>query len=206
MKAVVFDLDGVLIDSLPNMKMAWEVVRQQHDIDIPFSEYEKQIGKPFFDILTNIGITEKQKEIKLTYNEASHMGLDEIEIYPNAIDTLKELKERGYKIAICTSKDYDRVINVFASLILDGEKFPRFDYICYPQRFFKEETVPDQLLYTIAHLNIDPKDAFFVGDMQSDKDCAERAGVKFIHAKYGFGELECEHYLNQLSDLTKLLD
>ena len=75
-----------------------------------------------------------------------------------------------------------------------------------PKDSLRGKPAPDQLLYTIAHLNIDPKDAFFVGDMQSDKDCAERAGVKFIHAKYGFGELECEHYLNQLSDLTKLLD
>ena len=70
MKAVVFDLDGVLIDSLPNMKMAWGIVQLHHKIDIPFSEYEKQIGKPFFDILTAIGITENHREIKNTYNEA----------------------------------------------------------------------------------------------------------------------------------------
>lgn len=206
MKAVVFDLDGVLIDSLPNMKMAWGIVQLHHKIDIPFSEYEKHIGKPFFDILTAIGITENHREIKNTYNEASHMTLDEIKIYPHAISTLKELRDRNYKIAICTSKDYDRVLHVFASLILDGEKFPRFDFICAPKKEIRGKPAPDQLLYTLAHLNVDPKDAYFVGDMQSDKECAERANVKFIHAKYGFGDLKCEHYLDQLSDLTKLLD
>ena len=100
-KLYVFDLDGVLIDSLPNMKMSWGIVQRKHKIDIPFSEYEKHIGKPFGDILTAIGIDENQSGIKLTYDEASIQG-DEVKIYPGVIKTLKELKKQGSKIDICT--------------------------------------------------------------------------------------------------------
>jgi beta-phosphoglucomutase-like phosphatase (HAD superfamily) len=99
-KLYVFDLDGVLIDSLPNMKMSWGIVQLKHKIDIPFSEYEKHIGKPFEDILTAIGIDENHSSIKLTYDEASIQG-DEVKIYPGVIKTLKELKKQGSKCKLC---------------------------------------------------------------------------------------------------------
>ena len=43
----------------------------------------------------------------------------------------------------------------------------------------------------MAFCNVDPHETYYVGDMQSDMFCANRAGVDFIHAKYGYGEVEC---------------
>ena len=42
----------------------------------------------------------------------------------------------------------------------------------------------------MAFCNVDPHETYYVGDMQSDMFCANRAGVDFIHAKYGYGEVE----------------
>ena len=56
-KLIAFDLDGVLINSIKNMEMSWDIVRLHHKIEVPFEEYKKQIGKPFFDILNELGIT-----------------------------------------------------------------------------------------------------------------------------------------------------
>ena len=39
-KLFVFDLDGVLIDSLPNMEHAWTSVRVKHEINVPFEDYK----------------------------------------------------------------------------------------------------------------------------------------------------------------------
>ena len=205
-KLFVFDLDGVLIDSLSNMEMSWNCVQKTHKIEIPFSEYKKQIGKPFFDILTELGITKNQKNIKKTYDEASNMGLDEVKLYPNTIETLKKIKSKGYKIAICTSKDFERVKKVIASLILDGHDFPSFDYVCSPKKGLRGKPAPDQLLNTIAHCNVDPHETIYVGDMESDMYCANRAGVDFIHAEYGYGEVECEVSLKSIKNLISLLD
>ena len=79
-KLYAFDLDGVIIDSLPNMEISWGVVKLNHNIEIPFSEYAKHIGKPFFDILDELGIKEDQQKIKNTYDEASTMSLDNVKI------------------------------------------------------------------------------------------------------------------------------
>ena len=199
-KLYVFDLDGVLIDSISNMKMSWGIVQLKHKIDIPFSEYEKHIGKPFGDILTAIGIDEGHNRIKLTYDEASIQG-DEVKIYPGVIKTLKELKKQGSKIAICTSKDIKRVHHVISSLILDGDKLPKFDWVCAPKKGLRGKPSPDQLLNTIAFCNEDPKDTVYIGDMQSDYETAQRAGVDFIHANYGYGQVKCEHSVNQIEQL-----
>ena len=53
-KLIAFDLDGVLIDSLKNMEMSWDIVKLHHNIEVPFDEYRKHIGKPFFDILDEL--------------------------------------------------------------------------------------------------------------------------------------------------------
>jgi len=203
-KLFAFDLDGVLIDSLPNMKMSWEIVKLEHKIDVPFSEYEKHIGKPFYNILNELDINHNRSQIKETYDEASNLALDEVKIYPNAIRVLQELKDRGCKIAICTSKDINRVKNVIGSLILDGEKFPKFDYVCSPKQGLRGKPAPDQLLYTMAFCNVDPSDTVYVGDMDTDRQCAERAGVDFIHAEYGYGR--CEVSVKSIKTLISLLD
>ena len=60
---------------------------------------------------------------------------------------------------------------------------------------------PDQILFCLAMLNVDPQDAVYVGDMQVDCWAAERAGIDFIHAKYGYGNVKCEHSVNQIEQL-----
>ena len=198
MKAVIFDLDGVLIDSKENMRTAWGFVMLQCNIKVPFEKYFAEIGKPFEDILDTIGIHHSHTLIKSIYDHYSKETLNKIEFYDDAFDTLVELKKK-YRTGIVTSKSEDRTHKILL-------KLPRFDWVSCPRKFSRGKPAPDQLLYTLAHLKVDPADAVYVGDMQSDKECADRAGVKFIHANYGYGEVQCEHSLNRLSDLIKLLD
>ena len=72
-KLIAFDLDGVLIDSIRNMNLSWDIVRDKHSVEVPFEEYASYIGKPFPDILTACGIIDNQRAIKETYDEASSM-------------------------------------------------------------------------------------------------------------------------------------
>ncbi len=50
-KIILFDLDGVLIDSKKNMLKAWKKVQKKHGIEIKFKKYFENIGLPFQDIL-----------------------------------------------------------------------------------------------------------------------------------------------------------
>ena len=66
-KLFVFDLDGVLIDSLPNMEAAWKAVKVKHEVKNPFSDYKDQIGKPFPEIMKCLGLEKQHLEIYDTY-------------------------------------------------------------------------------------------------------------------------------------------
>ena len=202
-KLIMFDLDGVLIDSLPNMKQSWEKTCEIHDISVPFSEYEKRIGRPFRDIIEDLGI-EYTSSIKDTYDKSSLELLDQIEIFEGVHELLVALtviKKR--KIAICTSKDIDRTKKIL-------QRIATFDYVCSPKQGLRGKPSPDQLLYTCAFCNVDPSDTLYIGDMDVDRQAAERAGIYFVCASYGYGDVEggvvCEKSIQRPIELLKLLD
>ena len=68
---MIFDLDGVLVDSLKLMKISWKEVQKKLDIKKPFSMYQKFIGLPFNSILKNMGIRGKFEDIYEIYNQTS---------------------------------------------------------------------------------------------------------------------------------------
>ena len=174
-KLYVFDLDGVLIDSKKNMETAFNSL----ETGMPFEDYFKHIGKPFKDILTEMGILTDQDELMKMYNKASEENGDMIKFYKGVEKHLQHLQAEGKKLAVVTSKSHHRAHAIL--LELDVE----FEIICCPNERFRGKPSPDQLLYTLAECNVDPKDAVYVGDMQVDMDCADRAGVDFIYAEYG---------------------
>tara|TARA_B100000497_G_scaffold121869_1_gene152223 strand:+ start:1173 stop:1754 length:582 start_codon:yes stop_codon:yes gene_type:complete len=177
----VFDLDGVLIDSEKNMEKSF----QSLNTGKPFEDYFKLIGKPFKDILTEMGILTDQDELMRSYNKFSSENSDLINFYDGVEEHLQLLKSQGKKIAVVTSKHKDRTHDILSKLDVE------FDFICCPTEGLRGKPSPDQLLYTLAHCNTSPCDAVYVGDMIVDKECADASGVDFIFAEYGYGEIEC---------------
>lgn len=198
MKAILFDLDGVLIDSKSNMEYAWNMVMSRCNVKVPFEKYFAEIGKPFKQILNNIGINENYYEIERVYEHFSSEKLDKINCYEGVIETLKVLKTIC-KVGIVTSKSKNRT----QKLLL---KLPDFDWVCCPSKTRRGKPAPDQLLFTLAQLGVNPSSAVYVGDMQTDKECADSAGIKFVHANYGYGKVKCEHSIKEISEVIKLLD
>ena len=65
-KNIIFDLDGVLLDSLKNMLISWNSVNKKFDLNISFEKYYKHIGVPFKDILKSLNI--KKNKFNLFIN------------------------------------------------------------------------------------------------------------------------------------------
>ena len=63
-KLVLFDLDGVLIDSKENMRCAWIAVKKKFNLKQSFENYFNSVGLPFFVILKKIGIKHQKTHIK----------------------------------------------------------------------------------------------------------------------------------------------
>lgn len=194
-KLYVFDLDGVLIDSKLNMESSWNIVQQRHNIETPFELYFERIGIPFYDILTQLGITENQKAIKHTYDTTSMINSGDVSVYDGVIETITTLKSRGSKVAIVTSKCRERTEKMIG-------KLPDFDYIGCPNETFRGKPAPDHLFSAMAYCNTDKEDTVYIGDMHTDYECANRAGVDFIFASYGYGEVNCKQRIESITQLV----
>ena len=97
MKLIIFDLDGVLIDSKENMKLSWLSVKKKFNLKQSFKKYFENIGLPFFDILKRIGIKNQKENIQKLYNKKSIKNFNKIKLYPNVKKTLIYLKKKNIK-------------------------------------------------------------------------------------------------------------
>jgi phosphoglycolate phosphatase len=179
---LIFDLDGVLVDSKINMKNAWEKTQKKHNLKKNFKDYFKFIGLPFDVILEKLLIKQNQIDIAKTYQKESVKFLHKIKLYNGVFKTLKSLKRKKFRLAIVTSKDKIRTKKLVKKFNLD------FDYVCSPMKNLKGKPHPDQLNYVIQKLNSNKKKTFYIGDMFVDYIASKKAKINFIFASYGYGK------------------
>ena len=73
-KLIIFDLDGVLIDSKPNMKKSLDLTSRKLKIKLEFEIYEKYLGLPFKKILNKMNIKNRTDEIQRNYDESRYQN------------------------------------------------------------------------------------------------------------------------------------
>ena len=180
-KLIIFDLDGVLVDSRDNMKYAWEAVRKEAEINVEFEQYFKLIGRPFLDILDVLHLSGQAKKIEEVFRIHSANQISEINFYPKVVDTLNEFRHQGLKLSVVTSKDQLRTDAILSRLPFI------FDDVQTPNDLYRGKPAPDHLLLSMATTQTDPSDSVYIGDMDFDFDAANRAGVDYLHADWGYG-------------------
>ncbi len=182
-KILIFDLDGVLIDSKINMQLAWKVVQDKHSLShISFNQYFNHIGRPFNIILKKLKIKKNHELIKKTYEQESKNYREQIKYFKNVIATLKKLKKNNYKLNIVTSKDKTRTkiflrdyINLFDEIECDDKKT-------------KGKPHPDKINKIINILNVQKKECVYIGDTHIDFMSAKNSKIDFIFAQWGYGK------------------
>ena len=194
---VIFDLDGVLVDSLKLMKISWKEVQKKLDIKKPFSMYQKFIGLPFNSILKNMGIRGKFEDIYEIYNQTSIKKEKLLKLYSGVNFVLFKLKKKGYKTALVTSKNFSRT-----KRIIDNFKIPITNVNC-PHKNYRGKPFPDQIFRAIKKSKLKPFKVFYVGDMQIDYKTSINSKIGFIFAKYGY-ETNIKTYKNSINSIKQL--
>ena len=200
-RLIVFDLDGVIIDSRGNMECAWSEVQTRLGIRTPFESYFALIGRPFEDIISELGLLPQLKEIEEVYRTTSSHNIDLIRFYPDVGETLLMLIKSGMRLGIVTSKDAFRTKKILASLPVE------FVTVQTPNGIFRGKPAPDHLMVAMAVANVDPAETTYVGDMDTDAEAASRAGIDYVHAEWGYGKLPASAFAvaRKFSDLLGIL-
>ena len=198
-KLVVFDLDGVLINSETNMRLSWDCVRKTYNITKTFKDYKKYIGLPFYDILNKLKIKNKYFSfIKKNYDLKSFKYINKIKLYKDAKSYLKFLKKKKIIICIFTSKDKFRTKKILKNLNIIN------DLSLSPEDLKFPKPHPYGINYISKKFNIEKNKILYVGDTKFDYLCAKKAGVHYINAKWGYGKLPNKVYqIKRFSSINK---
>ena len=193
-KAILFDLDGTLIDSAPDLAVA--VNHMLHTLNrATFSEdiirfwvgngaqvlvKRALSGQSEIDENLDPILFEKALEIFLTFY-AQNLAVTTV-TYPNVPSTLKTLKEAGYRLAIVTNKPFDFVAPILKGLNLDGLFELHLGGDSLPQK--KPDPAP--LLYVCDKLGVTVDRCVMVGDSKNDILAANTVRMQSIGVSYGY--------------------
>lgn len=110
--------------------------------------------------------------------------------YPGALDAIERFSVAGYKIAICTNK-YQHL----SDALIEGLGLTeRFASICGADRFDFRKPDPRHLTETIALTAGNPEKSILVGDSRTDIDTAKAAGIPIVAVDWGYTDLPVSHY------------
>ncbi len=116
-KAGIFDLDGVIVNTVPLHFRAWKKMFSEYGIKFTFEDYKRKVdGIPRYDGARAVLTKLSDKEIKIAGDKKQQYFLElikqtEIPVYPSSIDLIKRLKKCNKKIAIISSsKNCKRIL------------------------------------------------------------------------------------------------
>ena len=202
-KAILFDLDGTLIDSAPDLALAINhmLTRIGRD-EISPSIIRSWVGNGA-SILVQRGLSgqseiaddldpalvEKALTIFLDFY-AKHLCVDTV-TYPHVRSSLKILKAKGYQLAIVTNKPYDFIQPILDGLALNG----LFELLIGGDSLDKRKPDPLPLHYACEKLELTVDQCVMVGDSKNDVLAANAANMQSIGLSYGYnyGEDIKEH-------------
>jgi phosphoglycolate phosphatase len=211
---LVFDLDGTLIDTVPDLSNALnEVLREHGYAPFPAREVQAMVADGLPALLARgfaargADATETATALPrfLSLYEANAANLSRP--YPGVMETLVELRERGYRTAVRSNKAQRATLAVLNGLGL----LPLFDGIAGGDHFAVRKPDPGHLLGLIAELGGQPERVAMIGDNENDAAAAHAAGVTLLLMRYGYARsdpatLDPAALLDRFTDLPQALE
>ena len=197
-KIIIFDLDGVLINSLKNMKLSLEQTNKKLNLNLSFKEYRKFLGLPFEKIMNKIGVKKNISLIKKNYINFSKKNLHKLVITNKNIHDLMYLK-KNYICVVYTSKDKQRTNKIL-------KKYRLFDYILTSDDVEKGKPNAEGVLKILKKFKIKKINSMYIGDSIYDYKCSINAGIQYCHATWGYDKMYNIKKLNRINNFKEILN
>jgi phosphoglycolate phosphatase len=191
---IVFDLDGTLVDTAPDLIDTLNLILNKHDVPaVAFEDARAMIGagvKPLLQrALASKGLQFAPDQIDRLYEEylvlyAAHIA-DRSQPFPGVDAALDALAADGCILAVCTNKLEWLSVRLLDKLGLS----PRFAAICGQDTFAMRKPDPEMLRLTIARAGGDAARAVMVGDSMTDVATARAAHIPVVAVDFGYTDI-----------------
>jgi phosphoglycolate phosphatase len=212
-RAVLFDLDGTLLDTAPDMVGALNALRQERQLaPLPFAAIRSTVSHGSARVV-KAGFPdadpESQLQLQQRFLEIYRGALSrETRLFPGMDAVLDELATLRIKTGIVTNKPAWLTDPLLADLSLRA----RFACVVSGDTVVERKPHPLPLLHAAALAEVHPGDCIYVGDAERDVQAAHRAAMPALVANYGYMRADensadwgAEGYLNRPLDLLDWL-
>ena len=215
-RTIVFDLDGTLVDTAPDLINALNFVLDREGLPpVPLHSARNMIGAGARRLIER-GLELDSRSLGL--KDVTRLTRDFIDYYAAHIadvsrpfegleGALDDLSARGYRFAVCTNK-----LEWLSKLLLEQLGLSsRFSAICGADTFGVSKPDPAILRQTIARAGGEVSSAIMVGDAGPDIGVARRAGVPVIGVEFGYTEvpiadLKPDRLINHMRELPAAVE
>lgn len=190
--AVIFDLDGTLINSIEDLADSANAALKKYKFDThPIEEYKKFVGnglRQLIKVATPQNLDDDTIYIiwKECLNIYKNNYLNKTCLYDSILNMLQELKKLGIKMAVCTNKP-DKIANEIVHKLIGSQ----YISVTYGERDgIPRKPDPASLIEAAKFLAVEPEKVIYVGDSGVDMICGNRAGMYSVGVLWGFREKE----------------
>ncbi len=187
-KAVIFDLDGTLINTLDDLGDAVNFMLAGYGYPtFPIDDYKMMVGNGMRKLIERAMPPEHQEKAEIDAALAIFMerynahALDKTHAYQGVPEAVKAVSDLGLKTAVCTNK-----AEASAKLILEKLYPGCFDFILGQRENLPTKPDPAGVLLVMKELGVTPAECVFVGDSGVDIQTAVNAGAFPVGVLWGF--------------------
>lgn len=191
--AILFDMDGVLVNSLDS----WWISLNQALVNYGKKEITKE---EFFSKYWGHDLKYNLEKMGLDYrilkfcNNIYGQNVGQVKIYPETVDILKKLN--GYKKAIITNTPKDCTDQIVKNF--NFERF--FEIVLTSDDVNYGKPSPELIIKACDHLKVNPKYAVLIGDTKSDVEAGRAANCKVIGIN-----IEADYTIENLSGILSII-
>ncbi|HUM55744.1 MAG TPA: HAD-IA family hydrolase [Bacillota bacterium] len=209
---VIFDFDGTIMDTNNIIIDSWQhTFRTIEGRERPVEEIIGTFGEPLGETMARL-LPGHETQVALDIYRSYHRDSfkERITIFPGMMEVLSEIKKRGYKTGLVTS----RLAVTTAQGLSKYDLWQYFDAVVTMEDCKKHKPDPEPLEITLKKLCSKPEKSIMLGDTMHDITCAKNAGVESVLVGWAIAVKKDEiksgngpdHIIEKADDLLEILE